>query len=499
MMMKKKNFKVFTVLAVLLAISLGITACPETPVPESGYGYAKISIGGTNLARTILPDANEVDGNILSYKLTFTATDGYAVYAGYDTNLVVVKVDRADVGDPIPLVPGTYDLEVIAYLDEVADGQLLPVAMGEEEIVIDEGASTNTQITLSAYSPGSEAGEGSYSWILDFSGITADDFEAEMVITGGAGPITVDLHDDNDPLNSFAAGIATGATDLDADYYNVEFTITITDSNWVANKDEVSSASITFSQALWVYLSLESKFAFTFTDASFGPQKVTFKYLDGTPSTADLVTYTSLGGTVASGNMPSEYVKYQTYNLRTPPEGFTFDGWWTIDDSVNGGIPAAGYDPANPVDWGTEFTGGAAGTQVWGNITVYARWIKDGEYESPGFLFDEGSLGGKAIKVESTLDATTANVAKNSRITIANTVDTAVLSIINDTDYSSIEWSYTVAGTLVTVSGDTLNVLTTGGVAANSFIKGFEYIISVNATEDVSGEDQSFLFTLNLE
>ena len=543
--LKKLAFVLLTAL-----IALHFTSCPTSSKPNQvGNGYAAISFSGANLSRTILPDEGSIIDSFESFRLEFSPTAGYAEHVNYTYDELILK---ANIEDPISLVPGRYDLVVTAYMNAAGT---LPAAETKEavSIIINENDTTTKEITLVTYSPGDATGDGTYSWDFDFSGISATTYKVEMEIfeDGNTTAIyTIDLLDTDDVAgdweNDFTADISTGKAYLGTGYYEVKFTLEVEDGSWLANnpawnnlnmENPFVNGKFEFSQALWVYQNLDSEFEFDFTDDSFGPQKVTFKYLDGlqnNTATPDTYGYAVLGKPVDASYFPvdgaSNYEK-DVYNktFTDPAPGSTpvryfFAGWWTRDGSAEGGLPGIDpdedpYDPsmtAHPT-WGNLFTdvpvtvGGVTVDRIniFGDITVYARWVQDGDIE---LEFEIEPLGGNLIEVTYTVGGAPIDVPIGDKITIAALDDIASITVTNvensagDTLLSDIEYYYNnvlIAG--ASIGGDDderLVVLTTGRLqpAGSPFIKGFEHIVVIKAKdEENNNASQSFWFILEIE
>ncbi|MDR2965027.1 MAG: hypothetical protein LBU88_04560 [Treponema sp.] len=511
---------VFALLASLTVMFI-LTSCPPESKPaNTGYGYAVVSVGRVNLRTILPPDGTDLLDIFNSYRFTFTATGGYAQQVGYNET---ININKDNLGSPIPLVPGTYNLQVIAFMDSVSDGQNQSVAETPDpvSITINEGGTTTTTIRLEVYSPGSTTNGGTFSWKIDFSGITASDYTVKMEIALDDAMSTllqdIDLLEtdsDTDWDNTFdnTDEVSTGTSNLAAGYYNVTFTLEVDDLSWISKnsgawvnanmEDPFDNGKFIFSQALWIYQYLDSEFEFDFTDESFGPQTVTFKYLED--PTPDTQAHAVLGGSVS---LPSGYTKDVTNDtFGTPPARYYFAGWWTKD-----GRPYGGGLPGNPIDdpynpdledhpeWGNLFTNT---TGVLGNITVYARWVKDGE---SAHNFEVAPLGGNLIKLALSIDGVSTAIYNGDTITIDST-DEAELTITNIDKLENVEWIYNnelITGQYITGSdNETLVIINSGGVQPDNkpFIKGFEHIVVIKATDpDYDDALQSFWFILDLK
>jgi uncharacterized repeat protein (TIGR02543 family) len=270
-------------------------------IPE-GKGALSLSVTVVDMNRTILPNTPNESSFVL-YTLDFSPTSGGDAH----------DEDRADLSEPVYLVPGTYTLEVTAYYDA---GKTKVAARGSKDgLVISEGNNTGATVELEAMIG---EGTGSFSYTVNYpSGLKT----ASMKITPlGTGSPAQDVN-----LLSGAAGTLS----LISGYYNVVFTLE-------KNNDQ----TLVWREWLHVYASLESKLETSFTDDDFHKTiyTVTFEFNDGVTSRApQSVTH---GDTVGSFPNPTRY-------------GYSFGGWFSDLD------PATVYVFSTPVV---------------SNITLYAKW-----------------------------------------------------------------------------------------------------------------------------
>ena len=491
--MKKRIFKVFTALVIGLAVLL-VAACPGEVQKTDGFGYVTLNIGDTHLTRTIRPDSTDVEDSIESYKLTFTAKSGYAhtlgYYAGGTEGAVEITIENTSTIDTIALVPGLYDLKVIAYTEPVAT-QAVANAVAEgtkEDIRVSENAMIAVSVSLSAFEPNGD-GEGTFSWDITFSGVlaslTAGSYTAEMEIT----TVTPALP----KINLLTRGESTQI--LDSGYYEVTVTLEATDGDWgtlTNHAVEAADAKLTFTQALWVYQNMISHFAFDFSERSFGAQEVIFNFKDGMAGagteTAPVKRYTALGGTVdlptkAAPSTEEVYEFGKKYPFGT--EYYTFVGWWTRDGSAYSGATALDFVTDYNTYWGQRFTDS---TPVLGNIQVHAWWVKALDLDID---FDPDSIAGTDFELEiSTGGAFTTLTAPSTDI--LTTVTTVTLRISNPGDFDDIKWYDSISGQLTPeASGDIL--ITVGNYP---FIRGFENTITIIAKDD-DNNPESVVFKLN--
>ena len=230
----------------LIASLLVISGCPspfEPPVPEElpvDEGYFSLYLGGVNTGRTILPAT--VQNDFLLYTLEFFP-------AGTTSNPVNrTERNNSNLSEPILLSAGTLDLYVIAYMDET---KTKPAAQGHlKDIKIGSGEIVSNSITLTAII---DEGEGTFKWNISYpSSVTI----ASMTIT------PLDLANDTPKTTLyFIGGIPlTGKADslaLNAGYYRVVFNLGI------------NEFKIERRETLHIYKSMESNFAYTFTENQF--------------------------------------------------------------------------------------------------------------------------------------------------------------------------------------------------------------------------------------
>ena len=463
-------------MAVVLTAALLIVACPgETPKTD-GYGYVTLNIGDTHLSRTIRPNETDVENSIESYKLTFTATDGYA--KDVLTPPVELEINKGLTAtlDPIPLIPGEYELEVIAYTvdkDEQDDDENA-IAEGTVTVKITEGANTPTTVEITAFDPDGIS-TGKFSWNFNFAGLTASTFSATMTIDPD--PNTLEEIDILDINNNTA-----DPQELPSGYYDVNIVIEIRDTAWITLHTDAADAEIAtfnFSQSMWIYKDLTSPFAFTFTDRSFGPQTVTFNFNDGIngeDETDPIVVPVTLGGTVA---LPNTYTFGDEEDF--DGEKWTFVGWWTRNGVASTGTP----DPVEDYNryWGDRFFGtGDNATKVFGDIEVYGWWVESYKFDII-FKFS-GTL-------EITIDTDDSTLTNGQKIEIANLIDEIELTVTND-GFTTIEW-FNMKDLLVPIeTGDTLTI----DVEDDGYFRGFEYTFYVKASK-ASGDPESFWFVLD--
>ncbi|MCL2244584.1 MAG: InlB B-repeat-containing protein [Treponema sp.] len=448
----RKHSLLVLVTAALLMTAL-VTGCPAPDTTSDGLdpnmGYVRLNIQGVSNLRTILPTGITVS-SFSSYELKFTATSGAPA-----ANATFTRTSSNINSSPVELVPGTYDLEVVAY---TSANQVGPAAgYTQSGITIASGsANTDINISLTAYSPGEAEEEGIFSWNINLSGVD-NPTSATMTITPSGKPALPDINliGDNARPNDTET--------LEAGYYSVLFTIV------------KSSVEFKFQQALWIYQHMTSAFTFAFLDAHFGvtPLTVTFNVNGGD----------SLGVGGTTQVMPGDEVG----DLPTPTRsGYTFLGWWTI----NGGTTD------NTGSWGTPFT---ASTEVSNNITVFAKWFENGIQGSSAPTFNDNSIGGTALALQYVVNGSGGpdDVDSGTPITI-NVNESIVITITNVSSFENIVWTWNSDNLNAQVTNNALTIDNTSANTINT-TAAITYLIFVTAGTISSGPPQSTYFTIKVE
>jgi hypothetical protein len=237
----KKRIQFLTLLFVTCYLLSGCNNPFEPPRqknPDAGKGSFSLSVDGVRTGRTILPvtvlDADDFE----AYTLEFFAE-------GTTTNPVVTEErTNDDLGDPVTLEVGTYDLIVTAYImDEEMEK---PLARGIlEGIVIGPGEAVERSVTLEAII---DDGEGTFSWDISYPTVT----EASMTITPldeGTGTPEQTLSFTDDPPDVATEDSVT----LNAGYYRVVFNLRNAGGQYAVHRE-----------ILHIYQNMDSAFSFIF-------------------------------------------------------------------------------------------------------------------------------------------------------------------------------------------------------------------------------------------
>ncbi|MCL2155221.1 MAG: hypothetical protein FWH53_06115 [Leptospirales bacterium] len=274
---------------------------PETP--QTGTGYFVLTNGSAGAdretlhAQTIMPEKPVVT-NFALYELMFSPR-------GTNSNPAkTVKRDSTDLGDPVELATGTWDLVVYAYKNGL-DTQ--PTAQGDLLGVIDikNGGTSSGNVTLTTFVSG---GAGTFNWTINWpSGVTISGSDAKMIITPLNGGTEQTVYFSNGTPDTYS---------LDSGYYRVFVELT-------------NSAGQTagLRETLHIHRNMESNFTHTFTNSSFfAPLSIMVSIgvqVGGENGDCDW-TDPCVGETlVANISIATPGLKYQWYRGATPISGAT--------------------------------------------------------------------------------------------------------------------------------------------------------------------------------
>jgi len=216
---------------------------PRQKNPDAGKGSFSLSVDGVRAGRTILPvtvlDADDFEAYTLEFFAEGTTTEP----------VVTEERTNDDLGDPVTLEVGTYDLIVTAYImDEEMEK---PLARGIlEGIVIGPGEAVERSVTLEAII---DDGEGTFSWDISYPTVT----EASMTIT----PLDDQTGTPEQTLSFTGAtpDVETeGSVTLNAGYYRVVFNLRNAGGQYAVHRE-----------ILHIYQNMDSAFSFTFEESHF--------------------------------------------------------------------------------------------------------------------------------------------------------------------------------------------------------------------------------------
>ena len=180
------------------------------------------------------------------------------------------EINKTDLNENIfHLLPGTYNLTIIAYVD--TEGQK-PAASGIlNNVEINAGKEAIGEIVLNMFSFGERDGKGIFSWNIEFDGNLFNELN-EVSINIRSLPINTE----NDGITLYIIGETeevigkSGRIDIETGNYLVTFTLTKTDEKYRPAK---------WLETLQVYNNLESNYSHTFNNDIFirGTYVVTFR------------------------------------------------------------------------------------------------------------------------------------------------------------------------------------------------------------------------------
>jgi len=234
--------------AMLIGCSNGITTTEkEDYTPPVGMGAIRLNFN-KDIARTILPDTADIT-DFNKFQLQFTPTlNGGSISP-------IEYTDSNDLSTPINLVPGTYTLQVLAYIEDAGNTFQLAASAEEDGIVISSGGNTNKSITLKAIDPASAtSGEtGVFAWVITPPS-TGTINSATLTLTAiGTGTT-------QSPIN-LTTVVVSGKWEssklLPVGYYYADFAITR------------NGVLITFRHIAHIYQGMTSTFTYEFSDNFF--------------------------------------------------------------------------------------------------------------------------------------------------------------------------------------------------------------------------------------
>ena len=424
---KKRNRTTGSYWLVLFVVSIFLlTSCPEPFTPDNidlpeGKGSFSLSLSS---ARTILPTAPSLD-DFVNYTLAFNATTG-----GEDET--VNRTNATLLSDPIILYAGTYSLTVTAY----KAGDLIAARGTAANIVIVPGQNNTASVTLHALldEPGTE---GTFKWDITLNTLPVTVSSAVMKIFNSGGT------QQGAAVNLSASGTTSGQRTLASGMYTVSFDLEGT--------EEGENKNVKWDELLYVYATLESGFAFTFTDEHF--KKINWKVtLDNNFEGGGSVTQSVMhGGTISRPTTDPQRAKYDFIDWYTTSAAFTTPYNFT-SPVMNDFTLFAGWDlsPVVTVTAGGVTTSYNDLTAALNAITIagdYAVTLKENQTYGARTLTTTGinitiagegsektiTYTGAAASSMFTLNAANVNLTLDNNITI-NGIDNGTGSLITVTN-----------------------------------------------------------------
>jgi hypothetical protein len=309
--MRKRGLYAVALLA-LAALAIGCQMQPPGGyTPPAGMGAVKLNF--SHIARmTILPKEYEIE-DFSAFELQFIPVTG-----GLAKTEIRGNSTAAERNASIDLVPGTYNLDVIAYMngtfgstidpptDEAATWSSDPLS----PLSITSGGTTLVTVILEPYDPAVATGNGKFGW--DITNEISDDITlATMTVktlsgvpisTTGLVPVWVNpivLVDNTaatPPFPPSPSWTNAGVT-IPSNYYYVDIEV----------KVATSLDSKKFRHVLHVYQGMDSIFTYTFKDGHMGigvntgtvTPTITYKHPEDNPPE---VAVTPAAGTLKAGN-----------------------------------------------------------------------------------------------------------------------------------------------------------------------------------------------------
>jgi len=249
---KKRGFLAASAALLIVLAMLGITWCSNDIgsgefTPPEGKGAVKLTFN-QKIARTILPDGATLSA-LEKFDFQFTPTSGGTAKLLEQLNYSTSPGTLGTILEPIILDPGTYDLEVIAYISntEVATGS----AAG---IIITPAKTTSATIALKPYDQAT--GSGTFNYQIISTILESDVDSATMNLTNIS---TVTLVSSVDLIDSIGNGTNSVWNDGDnhnlpvdsGDYY-LDFVVKV-----------ITGETVKFRHIVHIYHNLTSSYVFT--------------------------------------------------------------------------------------------------------------------------------------------------------------------------------------------------------------------------------------------
>jgi hypothetical protein len=296
--------------AVLLVMAALVTGCPVSAPessghkPPAGMGSVRL-IFDENIARaTILPE-NATINSFAEFVLDFTAVGG----TGAVTQSGITRTLAAR-NTPVNLVPGSYDVQVVARLTAgVATSAAAVWTSGAGTPISVVASNPQTlNVTLKPYDPADATLPGTFAWDIDSSQLT-DPIEigSEMKLTTLAGAAAGGSWSDIDLTIPANLTNTTGVSVL-SNYYYVDITLV------------VNGVTRNFRHIVHIYQNMKSTFSYAFTNNHINvvvtiTPDIIYVHPSDNPPVVQLTT-TSGKTIVGNGAADSPYILSLTGNTR---------------------------------------------------------------------------------------------------------------------------------------------------------------------------------------
>jgi len=293
-------------------------------------------------ARTILPAAPNID-HFDSFSLLFTATT-------LGETKPPIPLSRSDLSGsafaPIDLVPGTYTLEVTAYVDGLTDDHIAAEGI-TTGIVVDEGDNTNAEVVLRM---SLLYGMGTFAWNIT-NNYEVDPRETSLTVTK-IGEATPAISIPNHLLEPEQVNINNpGTRPLSSGVYNVELVLRSMSTDSI---NPYEMRVLRWYEILHVYSTLTSTWTPVFEEEHYVIHPVV--YFDYLHSSGDVIGQQSVIHGTSLGSLPSG----QQY-------GRVVENWY--------------YDTDYNEPW-------VPGTIIYQDITLYVKWVIDDGTATIGLIVD---------------------------------------------------------------------------------------------------------------
>jgi hypothetical protein len=270
---------------------------PKAYQPPEGMGAVQLNFD-KNIARaTILPDDADITF-FNEFVLEFTAAGGGAV------TIPSITRSQATKDNPVDLVPGQYNLLVIAYLTTAAAIPSTAAAVWSSDITplnITPGNTTSQTITLKPYDPDDPVATepGTFAWEID-NKITGKITSAKMTVKDLTGTTVVETW--NPVIFNVMDPTWVGMGSIFSGYYYVDIELI------------VSGVQKNFRHVLHIYQNFTSTFKYEFTDNHIGvveascTPKIIYVHPEDNPPVLSVAKVTSLNILQGTGAAATPYL-----------------------------------------------------------------------------------------------------------------------------------------------------------------------------------------------